>query len=126
MTRDQRWLEREGKKWATRLGLFGWDLTFTVVTDIEEIEGNYGLAYYSIPHRIAEIKILFLTEEQLSDPENTLVEERYDPTRTLVHELLHCKFPPNLREEDTQLFEQTINDIANGLVEGWSKDRSYD
>ena len=116
MTKEQKLLE----EWQERLGLQDWAIILRCNckrTDMNDPEGSIGETDWETTSKCACIKII--SKEEYGDG---LVLD-FDFEKTLVHELLHCKF--GLIDKDLNTYEgivteqarhQLIDDLARALV----------
>lgn len=107
------WLELRkcGEKWADVLGLSDWTISY-VLTD-EESEGlELGHNDYDFDSKTSVITIC----KQPRNEHFIMFQEE-----TLIHELLHCKFPIEYEDESYEakvcadLQHQVLNDTARAL-----------
>ena len=115
------WLDMRkcGEKWANVLGLSDWTISY-VLSDKESEGLELGHNDYDFDSKTSVITIY---KTPKSDFFNVFQEE------TLIHELLHCKFPIDYVDGDyygkrcADLQHQVVNDMARALFMtkyGWS------
>lgn len=108
------------EEWQERLGLQDWAITLTYNckrADMDDPEYSIGETLWNTTNKSARISII--SEEEYG----TDMILKYDFEKTLVHELLHCKF--SIIDKDINTYEgivaesarhQLIDDIARALV----------
>lgn len=118
------------EQWQKRLRMQDWDIQISHKR-WREMQGDsgtvpWGRAMFNRQHADAEIEILHPDDyEQCTDPNHCKRTHGGDDIEvTVVHELLHIKFP-GIQERDgkrcTDDEELAINQVANALVEGWGR-----
>ena len=107
-------LNERGKMFVTWRGLLGlddWQIDFCDGCSPEEmtLDNAAGECEYNVDYKAATIRIL--DDRYISDP-------RYQFKRTLIHELLHCKFAI-ISDTDNflqnRIIHQLIGDLADTL-----------
>ena len=107
-------LVRKVEEWTDCLGLQDW--TITVLRRVHIDGDDCGLVEYVESTKSAVISLLMsdaYDEGEYSEP--------YDMERTLVHELLHCKFALLYSDDEkdlqSRIVHQLIDDMARALVQ---------
>lgn len=97
------------KYWQSILGLNDWDIKVKIIKQCEFCwcEDASGEVKYNFIHKEAIIHLL--DPKEFKNPDF-----KYDIEKTLIHELLHCKFA--IIEKD-----QTIDDLSHQLIDEISK-----
>ena len=82
-------------KWQDHLRLQDWDITIQWVDELKDGDQTYlGRCDYHTEHNLAVIR--FLSEAgyiRYKEEEGDLAVPPYDPEATVLHELLHLRFP---------------------------------
>ena len=107
------------KEWQKRLDLTDWDIILKEdcrVCDFT-LQDCAGECEYDLTHKIAVIRLIKESEygERITS---------YDKEKTLVHELLHCKFAliDNSGNDIVDRYiHQLINDLAKAFVDAKRK-----
>ena len=116
-------------EWQERLGLQDWQIILRYNckrSDMDDPEGSIGETQWETTSKCARIQIIskeeFGTDKMLD----------YDFEKTLVHELLHCKF--GMIDKDLNTYEgivaeqarhQLIDDLAKALVMAKRKETKW-
>ena len=106
--------------WKTRLGLDDWDIQISEDNSLPSEEGQVvlGQVHYDMAHARAVIHLLSGDGYETSPADN--LTPPYDPEMSLVHELLHLRFPgitDKAGETRRMLMELGINRVAEALVD---------
>ena len=104
--------QKKLKYWQSILGLDDWDIKVKVIKQCEFCwcEDASGEVKYNFIHKEALIHLL--NPEEFKNPDF-----KYDIEKTLVHELLHCKFAIIEKEEQiNDITHQLIDEIAKSMI----------
>lgn len=115
-------LNRYLSYWQPRLRLMDWDISIRYVDELErDGEAMLGTCDYDNDHGYAQIRVLsFEGYNELAEKVDDLVVEPYNPEQTVVHELLHLRFPCIDDGKDPchlSMMELGLNRVATLLVE---------
>jgi hypothetical protein len=102
------------EEWKSVLGLENWNTSIKICRD-DDMEGGAGHCHWVLPIQCADIKIL-----DHVDWYKIIDHFPQDMEKTIVHELLHCRFAVIDKAEDGTLEElilhQNIDMLACALV----------
>ena len=102
------------KLWKNRLGLGDWKIKLNENVSPNDLisQNAFGECTYDTVHKVAEISIA-----SEKDCQGRLV--NFDKEKTLVHELLHCKFAiidDSGNDIVDRFIHQLIEDLAKALI----------
>ena len=113
MTPTQEWLDAGLEFWKGRLALQSWKIKIRWAGP-EELDDAHGDHQFTLMHRTGSIRIR-------SEPFTSDAHERWNPERTIIHELLHLHLSlicaVSKVELDETLEERFINDMAAALLD---------
>lgn len=125
---DEKQLRKLGAQWADRLGLgtgSGWTIFYRIVDvdDVErecECEGSGAKLGYNDCDWESKTSVITIYRRKAKEDDDDAPMYVFEE-ETLIHELLHCKFPITYKEDSygevvlASLQHQVLNDTARAL-----------